>query len=208
MFQDQALVCRSIRQVPALFFEQRAKHLSLIAGVLVQLFCLLAWPLPGQSSPTVVRQLLDSSYFIHQGQLHCRDFGLQEFEDLGLIRGCVGHQADSTFIGYETRSGRPLAFTTRFFVPRNRLNAIADSVRATITATLGPPLLCPSSVFPDQYWRLTQWHDGPLTVEVGVDSSPDPPEGFAEPHGVPSVSVQMAAAVLQCGDWIHDPLSK
>jgi hypothetical protein len=160
-----------------------------------------------QSPPIIVRQLLDSLSALHRTRLDCRDFRLEEFEDLGLIRGCVGRQADSVFVAYQSRAGRALVFTTRFFVVGNRLEPTADSVRAAIN-TMFAPLQCSPSAFPDQYWQLTQWQDGPLTIQVGVNSLPEAPSAFDEPRSSPSIAVQVAAAVLPCGDWIHDPLSK
>jgi len=135
-------------------------------------------------------------------QMHCRDTGLQEFHTLGVITGCMGRLADTVYSAYRERDSVSLAITKRFFVERPRLSAVGDSLRAKLSQEFGPALHCIKTVQTPDTWDSWQWHVGPTTIQLAIDSQMPPPK--LNHREYPWIGVQFAEAVLSCDDWLPE----
>lgn len=137
-------------------------------------------------------------------RMQCRPYGLQEFEDQGLIVGCIGDSSDTVVVLYRTRKGVPLAITREVYVPRERLATVADSVRAQLSQEFGTARACPETIWTGPDLHVYQWHAPGLTVRLAVNERQDD----SGERVYPQVAVQYAAADLPCDDWIRKPLHR
>lgn len=137
-------------------------------------------------------------------RMQCRPYGLTEFEDQGLLEGCIGHSFDTVVVRYRTRRGGPLAVTRQVYVPRGRLTTVADSVREQLSMEYGTAHACPETIWSGPDLHVYQWHFPGLTVQLAVNARQDDSGGRVYPQ----VAVQWAAADLPCDDWIRPPLHR
>lgn len=135
--------------------------------------------------------------------MHCQDYRKYEFHEVGLLKACVGSSADTQYVAYTTHLGKPLAVTRTFYVQNHRLPVVVDSLRNSLTKLLGEGKECPNSLWTGTVERVTQWHDGPLTVQVGLDSTLSP---YQERKRIaPWVGIQIVAEPLACDHWVGPP---
>lgn len=169
------------------------------------LLALATWclaPAVAAQTPSPSRLLLDSisAPAFLKVQMHCRDIGIQEFDSLGTIAGCMGKLGDTLFIAYRARDGAPLAMTKQFFVEPTRLRVAGDSIRLALSREFGPARHCQQTIWTGVHWDSWQWYIGALTIQVAANAQEEPPKWNHREY--PWIGIQFARVKLPCNDWL------